>query len=63
MDYEKLVRRLRQRLFVYEDESPAKGEKCSHALKRANNHLKKQDLPRQEKRERERTDRYMHLME
>ena len=35
MDYEKLVRRLRQRIFDYEDESEAKGLKASRILRKA----------------------------
>lgn len=32
--YERLLRRLRQRIFTYEDESPERGEKCAKLMRR-----------------------------
>lgn len=63
MNYEKMVGRLRQRIFIYEDESPEKGEKCAHALRRALQHQAKQDKPRQRQIEKDRQDRFMRTME
>ena len=63
MDYEKLVRRLRQRIFVYEEESLEKGEKCAHALTKALQRQAKKDEPRQRQAEKDRQDRFMRTME
>lgn len=45
MDYERLVRRLRQRIFDYYDESEEKGLKASRILSKALSKIKRKPLP------------------
>jgi hypothetical protein len=60
MNYEKLLRKMRQRIFDY---PPEKEEKAANVLKKVKEKFLIQDFPRANRIRLERESRYMRMME